>query len=504
MRFFLALAITFIITGSFAQEKNSLLWEISGNGLEQSSYLYGTMHVSKKIAFRLDDVFYEALEKSDIVALESDPDTWLDDEDSLDNSGYGQGTTFAAKGFYIYPFLVKNPKKEDIAAYLAFEDRLINTILYRSDGFSGNFEEETYLDMFIYQAGKKSNKPIVALEDIEESSALVGKANLNALKAKPDEWLQKTIQQQDPLTLMQDAYRERNINFIDSINQGVYTRHYLKNMLYIRNNQMVQRLDSIMKKGKVFTGIGAAHLPGINGVIALLRSKGYVVRPLTSKISSVGRRIKERLEKQVKVNTYTKTQPDDGFFSLLLPSKLYPISEMTNTTYIAPDLANGSYFMVNRIPTNTFLKKDALFTIEDIDRFLFENIPGTISEKTGLYKDEYYGLDVKNELKNGDRQRYQIYITPLEIIIFKMGGQGNYVTQYSDTIFNSINFKKLATQKELVTSGFMDFEIEMPAFYTFPNRFRNGTRSVEGYDKATGNYFFLKKATLHDFNFMKT
>lgn len=503
MRFFMALAIICCITGSVAQEKNSLLWEISGNGLEQSSYLYGTMHVSKKIAFRLDDVFYEALEKSDIIALESDPDTWLDDEESMDNFGYGQGATFAAKGFYIYPFLVKNPKKEDIAAYLAFEDRLINTILYRSDGFSGNFEEETYLDMFIYQAGKKSNKPIIALEDVAESSALVGRANLNALKAKPDEWLQKTIQQQDPTTLMQDAYRERNINFIDSINRGIYTKHYLKNMLYVRNQKMVQRLDSIMSKGKVFTGIGAAHLPGINGVISLLRSKGYVVSPLTSKISSASRRIKERLEKQVKINTYMETQPDDGLFSLLLPSKLYPISEMTNTTYIAPDLANGSYFMVNRIPTYSFLKQEALFSIEDIDSFLFENIPGKISEKTGLYKDGYFGLDVKNELKNGDRQRYQIYITPLEILIFKMGGQGNYVTQYSDTIFNSINFKKLTTEKELITSGFKDFEIEMPSFYTFPNRLRNGTRSIEGYDKNTNSYFFLKKATLNDFNFIE-
>ncbi|MEJ1221614.1 TraB/GumN family protein [Sediminicola sp. 1XM1-17] len=503
MRFFVALAIIFNIVGSVAQDNNSLLWEISGNGLEQSSYLYGTMHVSKKIAFRLDDVFYEALEQSDMVALESDPDTWLDDEEGLYDSGYGQGANFAAKGFYIYPFLVKNPKKEDIAAYLAFEDRLINTILYRSDGFSGNFEEETYLDMFIYQAGRKLNKPIIALEELAESTALVGRANLNALKPKPDEWLQKTIQQQDPIVLIQDAYRERNINFIDSINQAIYSKYYLKNMLYERNLQMVQRLDSIMKKGKVFTGIGAAHLPGNKGVIALLRDKGYTVEPLTSKLSSKGRRIKEQLEKQVMVNNYGETRPDDDFFSILLPSKLYPISELTNTTYIAPDLANGSYFMVNRIPTHSFLKKDARFTIEDIDRFLFENIPGKISEKTALFKDGYYGLDVKNELKNGDRQRYQIYITPLEILIFKMGGQGDYVTQYSDTIFNSIKFKKITAQKELVSSGYKDFQVKMPSLYTFPNRYRNGARSLEGHDQNTGAYFFLKKVTLNDFNFIE-
>ncbi|WP_452599236.1 TraB/GumN family protein, partial [Pontimicrobium sp. MEBiC01747] len=59
---------------SFSQEKQkSLLWEISGNGLEKPSYIYGTMHVSKKVAFRLDDVFFEALENSESIALESDP-----------------------------------------------------------------------------------------------------------------------------------------------------------------------------------------------------------------------------------------------------------------------------------------------------------------------------------------------------------------------------------------------------------------------------------------------
>ena len=167
-----------------AQEKNSLLWEISGNGLEKTSYLYGTMHVSKRIAFRLDDVFYQALEKSEVIALESDPDTWLDSDVMGSSMGYGQANGFLPKGFYTYPFAIKNPKKEEIAAYLAFEDRRVNSILYRTNEYSQNFEEETYLDMFIYQAGKKFGKKIVALEDLEESSSLVGRASLKRSKEK--------------------------------------------------------------------------------------------------------------------------------------------------------------------------------------------------------------------------------------------------------------------------------------------------------------------------------
>jgi len=503
MRLGLGLLLLLLTQGIHAQEENSLLWEISSNNLPQSSYLYGTMHVSQKIAFRLDDVFYEALDKSEIVALESDPGTWLEDYGKMRSSGIGFGTGFVSKGFYIYPFTIKNPTKEILSSYLSLDDRLVNNILYRTNETSQNFEEETYLDMFIYQAGKKFSKPIVALEVLEESSALVGRANMNAMKPKPDEWLQKKMQTQDIMSLLQDAYRERNINLIDSLDQAMYTEYYLQNMLYARNVNMVQRLDSIMQTVKVFTGIGAAHLPGKNGVIQLLRNKGYKVKALTSRFSQKGRALKDSLENKTLTNEYITRTPDDALFSILLPNKLYPIAEYTNTTYVSPDLANGSYLMVNRIPTFSYLKKDYTYTIEDVDRLLFENIPGKILEKTKIENELYPGLDIKNQLKNGDFQRYHIYITPLEILIFKMSGHGDYVAKHSDTIFNSISFKSLEKKRTVLFSQFDDFEIEMPSLYNFTNRKRKGNRFIEGVDPKTSAYYFLKKATLNDFNFIE-
>ncbi|MFK5973043.1 MAG: TraB/GumN family protein, partial [Flavobacteriaceae bacterium] len=503
MRIITTLTLLFISVGLSAQYENSLLWKISGNGLQQSSYLYGTMHVSKRIAFRLDDVFYEALEQSEVIALESDPDTWLENVDNLGFMGYGQGNGFVSKGFYTYPFRIKNPRKEEIAAYLAFEDKRVNNILYRTDEYSQNFEEETYLDMFIYQAGKKFGKKIVALEDLEESSALVGRANLNALKQKPDEWLQKKMLLQNPMSILQDAYRNRNISLLDSIDKAMYTQHYLKNMLFIRNHNMADRLDSIMHTGKIFTGIGAAHLPGKKGVIALLRAMGYTVKPLVSRATAKGRQLKAKFEKSIRENTYTTVTPDDAIFSIDLPTKLYPVTEHINTTYISPNLANGSYVMVNRIPTFSYLKKDDVYSLDALDKLLFENIPGEILEKERITRNGFAGLDIKNRLKNGDHQRYHIYITPLEILIFKMGGEGDYVVHYSDTIFNSIRFRRLHKKKSRVSSGYADFEIQMPSFYTFSNRFRNGERLVQGYDSLSGSYYFLRKATLHDINFIE-
>lgn len=502
MRFCLALALL-LSAGLFAQEKNSLLWEITGNDLQEPSHLYGTMHVSRKIAFRLDDVFYDALYKSDIIALESDPESWLADRDKIKNPPLGYGLGFIAKGFYQYPFIVNNPTKEMLSSYLSFDDRLVNSILYRTNENSRNFEEDTYLDMFIYQAGKKFSKPIVALEDLEESSALVGRANMNAMKPKLDEWLQKKMQTQDVMTLLEDAYRERNIDLIDSLDQAIYTEHYLSNMLYIRNRNMVAKLDSLIRTAKVFAGIGAAHLPGRNGVIQLLRDKGYTVNPLVSKATKKGLALKDTFENKININRLETRGPEDGLFSILLPHDLYPIAEYTNTSYISPDLVNGSYVMINRIPTFSYLKNDERYDLDKIDQLLFENIPGRIIEKTRIKNGPFEGLDIKNQLKNGDYQRYHIYITPLEILIFKMGGQGDYVIQHSDTIFNSLDFKRLNTNHPMFVSPFQNFEIEMPSLYHFTNQQRKGNRLMEGVDTLTSNYYFLKKVTLQDFNYIE-
>ena len=503
MRLKITLIFLLLGLGIKAQEKKSLLWEISGNGLSQSSYLYGTMHVSKKIAFRLDDVFYEALDTSDIIALESDPDTWLDRDAITSQSMQRHGNRLITKGFYTYPFTWNNPRKENIASYLAAEDRIVNNILFRTNENSQNFEEETYLDMFIYQAAKKFDKKVIALEDIEEAATLVGRASMNALKQKPDEWLQKKMQLQDPMFLLEDAYRERNINLLDSIDRAMYTPYYIENMLHIRNMNMANSLDSIMSLGKVFAGIGAAHLPGEKGVIDLLQKKGYTVKALTSRGGKKGQSIKTKFEEKIKINTYRTYEVEDRFFSLLLPNKLYAFSAFNKTTYVSPDLANGSFIVINRIPTHSFLKQETTYSLDDIDQLLFENIPGKITEKTKIKRNGFNGLSIRNELKNGDQQRYHIYKTPLEIIIFKMGGEGNFVTQFSDTIFNSISFKKLDSKKTKLHSTFRDFKITMPALHNFTNSSRAGNRFIEGYDSITDSYYFLKKATINDFHFIE-
>lgn len=52
--------------------ENALLWRISGKGMKQESYLYGTIHVIPKADFKLSEQTRAALERSRRVAFEID------------------------------------------------------------------------------------------------------------------------------------------------------------------------------------------------------------------------------------------------------------------------------------------------------------------------------------------------------------------------------------------------------------------------------------------------
>lgn len=59
-------------------------------------------------------------------------------------------------------------------------------------------------------------------------------------------------------------------------NEPVYKK-LMKKLIVDRNNAMVERMQPMLKKGKSFIAIGAMHLTGEGGVLALLEAQGYRV-----------------------------------------------------------------------------------------------------------------------------------------------------------------------------------------------------------------------------------
>ena len=62
----------FVAFGQSYFADRELLWEISGNGLKQKSYLFGSLHSNDKRLFQLADSVYTAMIKTDKLILETD------------------------------------------------------------------------------------------------------------------------------------------------------------------------------------------------------------------------------------------------------------------------------------------------------------------------------------------------------------------------------------------------------------------------------------------------
>ena len=496
-----ALVLILFSAACFSQQKyQSLLWEITGNGLKKPSYLYGTMHVSKKVAFRLDDIFYKVLNDSDCIALESDPRTWpgFNYEMMLNEMAYYNNY---GSEFYTNLFKLTHPEEMAIRASVRMDNSAVNASLYRKNSQSDNFEEETYLDMFIFQAGKKNNKEVYGLEDLAESRYLTTKAAYNAEKKDIDPWLQKLFAQENPYLIQENLYRERNLDLLDSIGAGVNSKFYRENMLFIRNKNMVVSLEELMPTKSVFAGVGAAHLPGDKGMINMLRNRGYTVKALTSERTDYSKTEKNKLDSLFVAPKLKMRHTPDGFLGLKTFDELREFAFSGQKLYLDPDMTNGAYLIVNRISRFLYLPNAKNnITLKDIDNLLYEDIPGDIIKKEELTT-PYPGVSIVNRTKKGEFQKYHIYQTPLEIIIIKFAGRSDFVLQHEAKLFNSIVLKTPSKLDQLFVSPNKKFQVSFPEYYITSNMENGGKKLMEGYKNNA--YYFLEEAALHDVTYIE-
>lgn len=499
----------------------SLLWEITGNGLKKPSYLFGTMHVSDKLAFHLGDTFYNAIKSAEVVALETNPESWQDDYSrssflgakgrGLDNYNFRGEWQSATDYMRITTFAIDS-YDEAIKAALSVEPSMINGMLYRTYGTRmDDFEEDTFLDMYIFQVGKKLGKRLSGVENFEESEKLVMEAYKDMIRDRNRK--RKSYDMEGMMTnpkKVEEAYRRGDLDLLDSLEAlTVFSDAFQEKFLYKRNEIQANSIDSIIKKQSLFVGVGAAHLPGKRGVIEMLRDKGYTLRPvMMDDRNSVQ---KEAIEKMRMENSFVTQTASDGFYKVNIPGKkFYQFTEWNGMDVVQyADMVNGAYYMVTRIKTNSLAFGHSAETVyKKVDSLLYENVPGKILKKTPITKNGYKGYDIINRTRRGDYQRYHIFITPFELIVFKMSGNGEYINNgtEADKFFQSVQLKEYNAGEwqtwQPPTGG---FSIQVPHTPALLRDNNVGTDRLEysAWDKQDGNSYLVMKVNLHNYSFIE-
>jgi hypothetical protein len=276
------------------QKKNkSICWEISGNGLKQPSYLFGTFHLlNDSYLHRLSkwknkfknsksvmvEMVVDSSKMANIMGKMMSKDTTLDQ--LLTKEEYDMTSEY-----------LKEVGGYDISLFNAFKPMslsiLITTQTWAKLKPADYNPSHLPMDMYFEKLGKNEAKQVLALETMEEQMALLyDNVSLKRQKEMLMDMVKDKAKTESEILKMDDCYRREDLDCLkeEIYSNGSYNEKELNMMVYSRNKRWMKSILDQIRRKPTFIAVGAGHLPGDEGLIGLLRKEGYKVRAVNEKI----------------------------------------------------------------------------------------------------------------------------------------------------------------------------------------------------------------------------
>ncbi|WP_298298339.1 TraB/GumN family protein [Hydrotalea sp.] len=278
-RYYLLLLLLPICTT--AQTQQSLLWRVSGNQLKSSSYIFGTFHLLCPNQFKLPDTLTAIIQSVDTVYFEIK----LDDP-ALFNNMLQEMTMqihqslqnlMALSTYDSINRIFQEKTKMNLNFFQFYKPILITSFLYPALMGCTPISLETE----IQKIANKKNIPIAGLETADFQFKILDEIPYQQQANMLKETLLYFNRSQTELKNMVAMYQRMNI---DSIQQSVGAEddlvQYQNELIIQRNKNWVTILNKWLPHASCFIAVGAGHLGGEQGLIALLRKAGYTVTPI--------------------------------------------------------------------------------------------------------------------------------------------------------------------------------------------------------------------------------
>jgi len=290
---------------------HTLLWRISGNGLQQPSYLYGTMHLTDERVFHLGDSLYHAIEQTEGFAIEMNPEellAYLIDEiqNEVDHASNIQELVddhiYKKYGSALSRKLNKPVDKITARDILREKNKWI-TQSFKSGKMT------TFLDAYLFDIARRQGKWTGGVEEMADQKNIANLIDETDIRDIAEE------RKPNADNLLR-AYLGENLNAIDSM-VNLSDSAYIDALLTRRNHKMALRMDSMAHRRTMVFAVGAAHLPGKEGVIALLKERGFELTPVFS-----SRKLKPSAYKlQPVALPWIEVNDSNSFYTVQMPGK---------------------------------------------------------------------------------------------------------------------------------------------------------------------------------------
>jgi uncharacterized protein YbaP (TraB family) len=277
------ICFAFLLMTSFGQAQ--LLYQISGNGLTAHSYLYGTIHMLPKDQFELSNSLKRAFDASTTLAMEVD----------LNMSGAEKialaQRVLLPEGKTLKDFMTEQDylklKMYCLDSLQWSESKFDRSSKLKPMFFSSILIQESMRNMASYEMefnkmARKKHKNVLGLETIDFQLGLFDQLPMETQVDMLKNDYNSDLQTFDTLLACYLQEDLDKLNVLMNAETAAYPE-FNELLLVNRNKSWIEPMGIQMQKESTFFAVGAGHLGGTQGVIALLREAGYTVTAIKQK-----------------------------------------------------------------------------------------------------------------------------------------------------------------------------------------------------------------------------
>ena len=286
-RAWLAIAALLLVHGDTAAQTRNFAWKVTGR--EGAIYLVGSVHLLTKDFYPLHAALESAYKDSDLL---------VEEVDIADMTGPGAQMAMLQKGMQpsstpidkvLSPATMALLQKKaadlnlPIDALKQFKPWMIALTIEAMQWMKAGFDPQLGLDMHFYEQAKKDNKTVQGLETVEYQLARFDEMPPELQDHLLSETLKELDTEQASMSKLIEAWRTGNAPAVEKIvlkdlqqEPQLYQR-----LLVERNKNWMPKLEALFtRRTRALVVVGAAHLVGPDGLLAMLKAKGFKVEQL--------------------------------------------------------------------------------------------------------------------------------------------------------------------------------------------------------------------------------
>jgi uncharacterized protein YbaP (TraB family) len=280
---------TLAACAAHAQTKpsKSFLWKV--NNSQGTVYLVGSVHLLTKDYYPLNPALDAAFKESDLLVEELDLGE-MDGPDSqmqlLMRSQLPAGQSLDKVVSPATFDLVRKrfaPLGLPLDVVKRFKPWTLALMLLQLEWAKAGFNPALGLDRHFYDRAKKEGKSVRALETVEFQLSRFDGLTMD----QQDRLLSQTIEEIDTETAnvskLVDAWKAGDVATVEKLSLSDVNQDPVlyQRLLVERNRNWMPVIESLFgRAGRAFVVVGAAHLIGPDGLVQMLKGKGYSVEQL--------------------------------------------------------------------------------------------------------------------------------------------------------------------------------------------------------------------------------